>query len=122
MESGHRGAEERKRARRHRPERGMHGGAPQDPETTPQPSGSSRKGGSIARGQAEEVRPGARPACEDPDSVWECTTASLGENTLETEDGATSEKAAFSEPPTRSGAEVLGLESATPKGSGTPGR
>ncbi len=84
MESRHRGAEERKRARRHRPERGMHGGAPQDSETAPQPSSSSRKGGSVARRQAEGIWPRARPACEGPDSVWECTSSSLGENTLET--------------------------------------
>ncbi|MFN9909524.1 MAG: hypothetical protein ACK56F_25975, partial [bacterium] len=35
--------------------------------------------------------------------------------------GATAEKAALSELPTRSRAEVLELEPATPKGTGTPG-
>ncbi len=84
MESRHRGARKRERVRRRRPERGMHGGAPQDSETTPQPGGSSRKGGSITRGQAEGIWPRARPACKDPDSVRECQTSSLGENTLET--------------------------------------
>ncbi len=84
MESGHGGAWEQERVRHHRPERGMHGGAPQDSETTPQPGGSSHEGGSISRGQAEGIWPGARPACEDPDSVWEHTPSSLGENTLET--------------------------------------
>jgi hypothetical protein len=122
MESGHRGAKERERVQRHRPERGRYGGAPQKSETTPQPGGSSREGGSVARGQAEGIWPRARPACEDPVPVWECTPSSLGGSTPETWNGATAEKAAFSEPPTRSGTEVLGLEPAAPKGTGTPGR
>jgi hypothetical protein len=84
MESGHRDARERERVRRHRPERGMHGGAPQESETTPQPGGSSHEGGSVGRGQAEGIWPEARPACEGPVPVWECTPSSLGENTLET--------------------------------------
>ncbi len=66
--------------------------------------------------------PGTRPACEEPKPVWECTSSSLGENALETWDGATSEKTTFPEPPTRSRTEILGLEQTTPKGSGTPGR
>ncbi len=65
--------------------------------------------------------PGTRPACEDPNSVWECPSSSLGENPLETYDGATSEKTTFPKPPTRSRTEILGLEQATSKGSGIPG-
>ena len=84
MESGYRKARERKRARYHRPERGKHGSASQDSESTPQPSGPSRTGGSVAGRQAKETMPGTRPACEDPNPVWECTSSSLGENALET--------------------------------------
>ena len=84
MESGHRDAKERKWVRCHCPERGMHRGAPQDSETTPQSGGSFRKGGSISRGQAEGIWTRTRPAREDPVPVWECTPSSLGENTPET--------------------------------------
>ncbi len=88
----------------------MHGSAPQDSESTPQPSGPFRTRGSVAGGQAEEALPGTRPACEDPNPVWECTSSSIGEDAVEAQDGATSEKATFSEPTTSSGAEILGLD------------
>ncbi len=110
MESGHRKVREQRRVWHRRPERGMHGSAPQDSGSTPKPSGPSRTGGSAAGRQAEEALPGTRPACEDPNPVWECTSSSLGENALETEDGATSEKTTFPEPPARSRTEILGLD------------
>jgi hypothetical protein len=84
MESGHGKARERRRVWQRRPERGMHGSAPQDSESTPRPSGSSRAGGSVAGRQAEEAPPGTRPACEDSNPIWECTSSSLGKNALET--------------------------------------
>jgi hypothetical protein len=88
----------------------MHGSAPQDSGSGPWPSGPFRTGESITRGQAEEALPRTRPACEDPNPVWECTSSSLGENALETKDGATSEKTTFPEPPARARTEILELD------------
>ncbi len=67
-------------------------------------------GGSITGRQAEEALSGTRPACEGSNPVWECMSSSLGENALETQDGATSEKTTFPKPPARSRTEVLGLD------------
>ncbi len=82
--SAHRGAGLLVWVQHCRPERGMHGSAPQDSGSGPWPSGPFRTGESITRGQAEEALPRTRPACEDPNPVWECTSSSLGENALET--------------------------------------
>jgi hypothetical protein len=61
-------------------------------------------------GQAEEALPGTRPACEDPEPVWEYTSSSLGEDAVRAQDGATSKKATVSKPPARSRTEILGLD------------
>ncbi|MFN9897407.1 MAG: hypothetical protein ACK55Z_01160, partial [bacterium] len=49
-------------------------------------------------------------------------SSSIGEGAVGAQDGATSEKTTFPEPPARSRTEILGLDEASSKGSGTPGR
>ncbi len=110
MESGRRKARERRRVQHRRPERGMHGSTPQDSGSSPWPSGPFRTGEGVAGRQAEEALPGTRPAYEDPNPVWECTSSSIGEGAVGAQDGATSKKATFSEPPARSRTEILGLD------------
>jgi hypothetical protein len=110
MESGHRKARERQRIQHCRPERGMLGSASQDSGGSPQPISPFRTGESITRGQTERAQPGTPPACKDSNPVWDCTSSGLGEDAVGTQNGTTSKKATFSEPPTCSRAEVLGLD------------
>jgi hypothetical protein len=110
VESGRRKAREWRRVQHRRPKRGMHGSTPQGSGSSPWPSGPFRTGENVTGRQAEEALPGTRPAGEDPNPVWECTSSSPGEGAVGTQDGATSEKATFSEPPARSRTEILGLD------------
>ena len=76
----------------------------------PLANGPFRTGESITRGQAEEALPRTRPACENPNPVWECTSSSLGKDAVGAQDGTTSKKATVPEPPARSRTEILGLD------------
>ena len=88
----------------------MLGSASQDSWGSPQPIGPFRTGESVTRGQTEGAQPGTPPTCKDSNPIRDCTSSGLGEDTVGTQDGTTSKKATFSEPPTYSRAEILGLD------------
>ncbi len=88
----------------------MLGSASQGSGSSPQPIGLFRTGESITRGQTERAQPGTTPACKDSDPIRDCTSSDLGEDAIGTQNDTTSKKATFSEPPTCSRAEILGLD------------
>ena len=88
----------------------MLGGASQDSRGSPQPIGPFRTGESATRGQAEGAQPGTPPAYEDSSPIRDCTSPGLGMGTVGAQSDTTPKKTTLSEPPNRSGTEVLGLD------------
>ncbi len=86
------------------------GARPKTLGSNPQPIGPFRTGESITRGQTGGAQPGTPSACKGSNPVRGRTSSGLREDAVRTQNGTTSKKATFSEPPTCSRAEILGLE------------
>ena len=97
----------------------MIGSASQDSRGSPQPIGPFRTGENVTRGQTDGAQPGTPPACKDSSPIRDCTSPGLGTDAVGAQDDTTSKKTTFSEPPTRSRTEVLGLDWTSSKGPRT---